>query len=40
MTINTFLRMHQSMGRVIEQLEGKGVIKKREGKGKGKEVTN
>ena len=40
MTINTFLRMHQSMGRVIEQLEGKGVIKKREGKGKDKEVTN
>ena len=38
MTINTFLRMHQSMGRVIEQLEGKGVIKKRDGKGK--EATN
>ena len=30
MTITTFLRMHQSMGRVIEQLEGKGVIKKRD----------
>lgn len=38
MSINTFLRMHQSMGRVIEQLEEKGVIKKRDGKGK--EVTN
>ena len=29
MTITTFLRMHQSMGRVIDQLEEKGVIKKR-----------
>lgn len=29
-TINTFLRMHQSMGRVVAQLEEKGVIKKRE----------
>ncbi len=28
-TINTFLRMYQSMGRVAEQLEEKGVIKKR-----------
>ena len=28
-TINTFLRMHQAMGRVVEQLEEKGVIKKR-----------
>ena len=31
MTITTFLRMHQSMGRVIAQLEEKGVIKKRDG---------
>ena len=30
MTITTFLRMHQSMGRVIDQLEEKGVKKKRE----------
>ena len=29
-TINTFLRMHQAMGRVVSQLEEKGVIKKRE----------
>ena len=29
-TINTFLRMYQSMGRVAEQLEEKGVIKKRD----------
>ena len=29
-TINTFLRMHQAMGRVVAQLEEKGVIKKRE----------
>jgi hypothetical protein len=29
-TINTFLRMHQSMGRVVAQLEEKGVIKKRD----------
>ena len=29
-TINTFLRMHQAMGRVVTQLEEKGVIKKRE----------
>ena len=28
-TINTFLRMHQAMGRVVDQLEEKGVIKKR-----------
>ena len=28
-TINTFLRMHQAMGRVVEQLEEKGIIKKR-----------
>lgn len=28
-TINTFLRMHQAMGRVVSQLEEKGVIKKR-----------
>ena len=27
-TINTFLRMHQAMGRVVAQLEEKGVIKK------------
>ena len=26
-TINTFLRMHQAMGRVVAQLEEKGVIK-------------
>ena len=32
-TINTFLRMHQAMGRVVEQLE-KGVIKKRGAKKK------
>ena len=31
MTITTFLRMHQSMGRVIAQLEEKGVIRKRDG---------
>ena len=31
MTITTF-KDHQSMGRVIEQLEGKGVIKKETGK--------
>ena len=29
-SINTFLRMHQSMGRVVAQLEEKGVIKKRD----------
>ena len=29
-TINTFLRMHQAMGRVVAQLEEKGVIKKRD----------
>ena len=28
-TINTFLRMYQSMGRVVSQLEEKGVVKKR-----------
>tara|TARA_S200000501_G_scaffold223144_1_gene209282 strand:- start:74 stop:322 length:249 start_codon:yes stop_codon:yes gene_type:complete len=32
MSINTFLRMYQSMGRVVEQLEEKKVIKKREKK--------
>lgn len=31
-SINTFLRMYQSMGRVVEQLEEKKVIKKRENK--------
>jgi len=31
-SINTFLRMYQSMGRVVEQLEEKKVIKKREKK--------
>ena len=31
-TINTFLRMHQAMGRVIEQLEEKKVIRKRDEK--------
>ena len=31
-TINTFLRMHQAMGRVIAQLEEKKVIKKRDEK--------
>ena len=36
MTITTFLRMHQAMGKVIDQLEGKGVIKKRD---EGKKVT-
>ena len=30
MSINTFLRMHQSMGEVVKQLESKGVIKKRD----------
>ena len=29
-TINTFLRMHQAMQRVVSQLEEKGVIKKRD----------
>ena len=29
-TINTFLRMHQAMGRVVAQLEEKGVIMARE----------
>jgi hypothetical protein len=28
-SVNTFLRMHQSMGKVVAQLEEKGVIKKR-----------
>jgi hypothetical protein len=28
-TVNTFLCMHQSMGKVVHQLEEKGVIKKR-----------
>ena len=36
MTITTFLRMHQSMSRVVDQLEEKGVIKKRD---EMKEVT-
>ena len=31
-TINTFLRMHQAMQRVVLQLEEKGVIKKRDTK--------
>lgn len=31
-TINTFLRMHQAMGRVISQLEEKKVIRKRDEK--------
>ena len=31
-SINTFLRMYQSMGRVVEQLEEKKVIKKRDKK--------
>ena len=31
-SINTFLRMYQSMGRVVEQLEEKKVIKKRDNK--------
>ena len=31
-SINTFLRMYQSMGRVVEQLEEKKVIKKSEKK--------
>ena len=31
-TINTFLRMHSAMGRVVKQLEEKGVIKKRDSK--------
>ena len=31
-TINTFLRMHQAMGRVIAQLEEKKVIRKRDEK--------
>ena len=31
-TINTFLRMHKAMGRVIEQLEEKKVIRKRDEK--------
>lgn len=30
MSMNTFLRMHQSMGEVVKQLESKGVIKKRD----------
>ena len=30
MSINTFLRMHQAMSRVVDQLEEKGVIKKRD----------
>ena len=29
-TINTFLRMHQAMGRVVAQLKEKGVIKRRD----------
>ena len=35
MTITTFLRMHQSMGRVIEQLEGKVSLRR----GRGEKVT-
>tara|TARA_E500000331_G_C16810865_1_gene520778 strand:- start:143 stop:388 length:246 start_codon:yes stop_codon:yes gene_type:complete len=31
-SINTFLRMYQSMGRVVDQLEEKKVIKKRDQK--------
>ena len=31
-SINTFLRMCQSMGRVVDQLEEKKVIKKRDNK--------
>ena len=29
-TINTFLRMYQAMGKVVTQLKEKGVIKKRD----------